>query len=63
MVAEDLPDQDNIDDDFHEKYIGAEVIMDVPVEVPRRTTLTRCVKDLDGAKVGIYHRNPLMDNR
>ena len=34
--------------------------MDVPGEDPRRATVIHRVEDLDGAKVGMYHQNPLM---
>jgi hypothetical protein len=61
MLAEECPEQHDIDDAAYNKYIGAEVMMDVPGEGSMRATVKRRVEDLDGAKVGTYHRNPLMD--
>ena len=37
--------------------------MDVPGEGPNRSTVRRHVEDLDGAKMGTYNRNPLMDSQ
>ena len=62
-MTEDCPKQDDIDDAAYDKYIGAEVMMDVPGEGPRRATVKRCVEDLEGKKAGSYHRNPMMDTR
>ena len=45
------------------KYIGAEVIMDVSGEGPMRAIVRRCVEYLDGERVGTYHRNPHMDTQ
>ncbi len=63
MLTEDCPKQDDIDDAAYDKYIGAEVMMDVPGEGPRRATVKRRVEDLEGKKAGSYHRNPMMDTR
>ena len=63
MMAEERANQYDIDDVAYEKYIGAEVIMEVPGKGSRWATVRRCVEDLDGKKVGTYHQNPLMDNR
>ena len=60
MMTEECPEQDDIGDAAYDKYIGAEVMMDVPGEGPRRATFRRHVEDLDGTKVGMYHRNPLI---
>ena len=61
MMTEESPENDNIDDDAYDKYIGTEVIMDVWGEGLRRATVRHCIEDLDGAKVGIYYRKPLID--
>ena len=61
MMTEERPNQDDIHDAAYGKYISAEVIMYMPGELPRRATVRRRVGYLDGTKVGIYHRNPLMD--
>ena len=63
MMMEESPKQDDTDDAAYDKYIGAEVMMDVPGEGLRRATVRRCVEELDGEKVGTYHWNPLMDTR
>ena len=36
MTPEERPEQEDMDDDAYNKYIGAEVIMDVPGEGSRR---------------------------
>ena len=61
MMMEDFHEHDNIDGAAYDKYIVAEVIMEVPGEGPRRATVRCRVEDLDGEKVGTYHCNPLMD--
>jgi hypothetical protein len=62
MLTEDRPEQDDIDNDAYDKYIGAEVMMDVPGEGPKRATVKRRAENLDGP-IGNYHRNPMMDTR
>ena len=54
MLTEDCPEQDDIDDAAYDKYIGAEVMMDVSGEGPRRATVKRRVEDLEGKKTGSY---------
>ena len=63
MKAEEHPEQDDIDNDAYNKYIGAEVIMDVPGEGARCATVKRRVENADGTKAGQYHRNTLMNTR
>ena len=63
MLVDERPDKDDVDDAAYDKYIGAEVMMDVPGEGPRRATVKRRVEDLDGTKKGTYNRNPMMDTR
>ena len=38
-------------------------MMGMPGEGPRRVTVRHRVEELDGAKVLMYHRNPLMDTQ
>ena len=52
MMAEKRPDQDDIYDATCDKSIGTEVIMYVPVEGPRRTTVRLPFEDLDGENWG-----------
>ena len=50
MMMEESHDQEDINDAAYEKYIGADIIMGGPGEVPRRVTVRRCVEDLNGGK-------------
>ena len=43
IMVEEHPDQEDIFDGTYKKYIGAEVIMVVPGEDPRQSTVRRCV--------------------
>ena len=61
MISEQRPYQYNIDDVAYDKYIGSEVIMNVPGEGPMRVTVRYHVEDLYGMKVVTYHQDPLMD--
>ena len=63
MEPEERPERDDVDDDAYDKYIGAEVMMDVPGEGSRRATVKRRVRNEDGTAAGTHHRNPLMDTR
>ena len=60
-MVEENTDQNNIGDADYGKYIGSEVMTVVPVEGPSQETVRHRVENLDGEKVGTYHRNPLMD--
>ena len=44
MMVEERPDKGGIDDAAYENYIGAEVMIDVPVEGPMRATVRHCVE-------------------
>ena len=57
-MVEENPDKDNIYDVLYDKYIGAEVIMDVPGEGPNRATVIHCFEDLDGSKNGDVSLEP-----
>ena len=63
MRPEERPEQDDMDDNAYDKYIGAEVMMDVPGKGSRRATVKRRVKNDDGKSPGTHHRNPLMYTR
>ena len=60
MIVEDHYEQEYIDNTDFDKYIGTEVMMDVPGEGPRRSEVKSCVGYLDGSKLGTYHWKPLM---
>ena len=63
MLPEDRPYRDDLDVDAYDKYIGAEVLMDVKGEGSRWDTVKRRVRNDDGTVVGTNHQNPLMDTR
>ena len=61
MKTDERPKQDDIDNESYDKYIGAEVMIDVPGEGASRVTINRRVENANGKKAVRYHRNPLMD--
>ena len=63
MNTEELPKQDDVDSEKYDKYIGAEVMMEVPSEGPKRATVKRRIENEDGLRAGTYHRNLLMDTQ
>ena len=63
MNTEERPEQDDVDSETYDKYIVAEVRMDVPGEGPKRTTVKRRIENEDGSRARTYHRNPMMDKR
>jgi hypothetical protein len=54
------PEEDEIDAETYDKYIGAEVTLET-TEGPMRATVRRRVTDADGIPVGQSHINPLFD--
>ena len=63
MLPEDRPYRDNLEDDAYDRYIGAEVLMDVPGAGSRRATVKCPVSNNIGKVVGTHHEKPLMDTR
>ena len=63
MMAEEHTEKNGINNAAYNKYIGEELIMDARGERTRRETLRNIVEELDGAEVGTYHCNPLMDSQ
>ena len=63
MMPEYRPCRDDLDDDVYNRYIGAEVLMDVPVEISRRAKVKHCVRNDNGTVVRTHYRDPLMDTR
>ena len=63
MNTEERTDQDNIDGKAYDKYIWAEVMMDVPGEGPRRATVRQHVENEDSSRAETYHRKPLINTR
>ena len=44
MKTKERPEQDDVDSKTYDKYIGAEVMMDVPGEVPKHATMKKILK-------------------
>ena len=63
IMTEERPKKYGIDNVSYNKFISAELIMDVPVEGPWRPTVKICVEYLDGAKVRMYLHKLLTDTR
>ena len=63
MNTEERPKQDDVDSKTYDKYIGAEVMMDVPGEGPKHAAVKRRIKNEDRSQGVTYHRNPIMDTR
>ena len=55
ILAVDRTDRDDLDDDAYVRYIGAEVLMDVPGEGSIMATVKSCVRNDDGKVVGNPH--------
>jgi hypothetical protein len=55
-------EEDDIDDDAYDKYIGAEVTFETG-EGPMRATVKRRATEIDGTPIGHMHMNPLLDTR
>ena len=60
MMVEEHHEQEYIDNTAYNNYIGTEVMIDVPGEVPMWSSVKSCVGYLDGSKLGTYHWKPLM---
>jgi hypothetical protein len=61
----DMVVEETLDVDEHadlEKYIGAQLLLDIGGEQQRGTVIKRA-KGQDGQKVGQYHPNPMFDSR
>jgi hypothetical protein len=57
----DRPDEDDIQSDVYDKYIGAEVSVDFGMERKRRATVKARARDFEGNLVGRSNQNPLLD--
>jgi hypothetical protein len=60
MIEEEVMDVDEHAD--LEKYIGAQINLDIGGEIQRGTVVKRA-KGQDGSKAGKYHPNPMFDSR
>ena len=63
MNTKQRPEQDDVHSKTYYKYIGAEVMMDVPGEGPERATVKRRIENEDESRAGTYHHNPIIDTR
>jgi hypothetical protein len=57
----DRPDEDDIQSDEYDKYIGAEVSVDCGTEGKRRATVKARARDFEGNLVSRSNQNPLLD--
>jgi hypothetical protein len=55
------PDEDEIESEAYDKYIGAEMLVDFGVEGQKRATVKQRVRDFDGNLFGKSHKNPMLD--
>ena len=58
MITEARPEIYNIDSDIYNKYIVAEVMMDVPGEGPQRETVKHRVEGMDDTIGGTFTGTP-----
>jgi hypothetical protein len=63
MLEEDRKDIDEIGAEAYDKFIGAEVVMDLGDQGPKRATVKQCARDRDDNLIGCAHKNPLLDTR
>jgi hypothetical protein len=57
----DRPDEDKIESEAYDKYIGAEMLVDFGVKGRKRATVKKRIRDFDGNLVGKSHENPMLD--
>jgi hypothetical protein len=57
----DRKEEDEVQSDAYDKYIGAENTVDFGTEDPKRATVKGRVRDFEGNLVGKSHTNPLLD--
>jgi len=60
MITEEVPEYE---EDVFDKYIGAELIMNVDSYNEQQGRVVKRVKGLDGTVIGREHTNPLFDTR
>ena len=63
MIVPDLPEFDDEDDGFADKYLNAELMFDVGTGDERRGRVVKRVKGNAGEVIGRAHPNPLFDTR
>ena len=54
MNTKERTKQDDVDSETYDKYMGAEVMMDVNSKGPKRATLKRHIENKDGSRAGTY---------
>jgi hypothetical protein len=62
LEGDQLIEENDVDDDAYDKFIGAEVTIETE-EGPTRATVKRQVTDYDGNLIGRAHKNLLLDTR
>ena len=60
-LDEERPEED--DEQAYDKYVGAELIMDLGSGAERKGTVVKRAKGLDGQPIGRAHSNPVQDTR
>ena len=63
MLEEDHKDIDEIGAEAYDKFIGAEVVMDLGDQGPKKATVKQRARDRDDNLIGRAHKNPLLDTR
>jgi hypothetical protein len=61
QLPPDRPDEDDIQSDAYDKYIGAEVLVDFGMEGRKRATVKSRARDFEGHFIGRSNKNPLLD--
>ena len=61
MLTEERPEAD--ESEAIDKYLSAELILDIGTDNERRGTVTKRARGLDGEPIGHAHANPLFDTR
>jgi hypothetical protein len=61
MKPPDRLDEDDIQSDAYDKYIGAEISVNFGTEGRKRATVKEQARDFEGNFVGRNHKNPLLD--
>jgi hypothetical protein len=57
----EMPEADDYDHGFFDKYIGARIMIPDPGGVLRRAKVTKRTRDEDGELIGRSHANPILD--
>ena len=61
VKAHEMPEVDDYDHGFFDKYIAAHIMIPDPDGVLRKAKVTKRKRDENGDLIGRYHRNPILD--